>query len=531
MRWRITLLSILLLLKGCATVPPDLGRSDVDALVGERGVPVDAGGSGSRDSLVGSLTSQPLDAESAIRIALVNNPELQAIYAQLGIAAADVYAAGRIRNPVFSAAILDSNRAGDKDQLTFGLVASFTDLLTLRARQRLATAEFARMKQSIGSEVLRIAADAEAAYYRYVAARQVAALRAQIARAGLLSADLARRYHAAGNLTPRDLALQQAAAAEAQLAALEADAGRYSLRTDLATVLGLSVAGTWDAPARLPVPLEQEDALISLLALAKQSRLDLAAAHTSTDIVADRLGVTNWTRWLGELEVGAERERETDDTRLTGPTVAWEIPLFTQHRDEWLRVDAGLQIAIADVQRISIAVDNSVRLAYAATENAKARVDEYHHRLIPARMAAVERAQEEENFMLIGIFELLATKQQEYDAYQGYFETLRDYWLSRVELARAVGNSLPSSANIGDQRLDVDDYIRPQGAGKHSGHGGMGDDSRMAPVDHSQHTGKDNQRETSPVDHSQHIGKDIQREMDEVSPGQPVVPADPLQRH
>ena len=513
-QWRRILFTVLLALNGCTTLPPDLGRSDVDALVSERGKPVDAGTSQDGTSLVESLTSQPLDAESAIRIALVNNPELKASYAKLEIAAADVYTAGRIRNPVFSASVLDSNQSGDRDQLTFGLVASFTDLLTLSARKRLAAAEFARIKQSIGAEVLRVAADAEAAYYRFVAAKQVAALRSQIARAGMLSAALAERYHAAGNLTPRELALERAAAAEAQLAALEADAETYTLRTELATVLGLSVAGTWDAPPQLPAPLDQEDALTSLLELAKQSRLDLAAAHAHADIVADRLGVTGWTRWLGELDVGVERERETDGTRLTGPVAAWEIPIFTQHRDELLRVDAELQMAIADVQRLSIAVENSVHLAYAATENAKMRVDEYRHHLIPARRAAVDRAQEEENFMLIGIFELLTTKQQEYDAYQGYFEAVRDYWLSRVDLALAVGNSLPSSANINNQLLDVDEYIRPKTAGKHAGHGSMGDNSRIAPMDHSQHTGEDNQFND-----------------DEVYSDQSVIPPDPHPGH
>jgi len=289
------------------------------------------------------------------------------------------------------------------------------------------------------------------------------------------------------------LALERAAASEAQLNELEAEADAYGARTDLATVLGLSVAGAWDSPAQLPVPLDQEDALSDLLTLARESRLDLAAAHARADIISDRLGVIGWTRWLGELDVGVERERETDGARITGPTLAWEVPIFNQHEDALLRANADLQIAIADVERLSTAIENSVRLAYAATENAKARVVEYRDRLIPARIAAVARAQEEESFMLIGIFELLATKQQEYDAYQGYLETVRDYWLARTELARAVGNTLPSSANIGSKHLDVDEYVRPKTGGKHSGHGAMPDHSKMAPMDDSTQTMDDNQ--------------------------------------
>lgn len=486
--WGVTVPIALILLGGCASLPKDLGRSDVDALVEERGQPVEVFESDTGQTLVASLTAEPLTAETAIRIALVNNPRLKATYALLGFAAADVYEAGRIRNPIFSAAFLDSNQPGDRDQITYGLLTSFTDLLTLGARKHLATAEFAIMKQSIGAEVLEVAADAESAYYRFVAAKQVAALRKQVAKAGALSAALAERYHEAGNLTPRDLALERAAASEAQLDELGAEADAYGARSNLATVLGLSVAGTWDSPAQLPVPLDQEDAISDLLTLARKSRLDLAAAHARADIIADRLGIIGWTRWLGELDVGVERERETDGTLITGPTLDWEVPIFNQHKDAVLRANADLQIAIADVERLSTAIENGVRLSYAATKNANARAVEYRDSLIPARVAAVARAQEEESFMLIGIFELLATKQQEYDAYQGYLEAVRDYWLARAELTRAVGNTLPSSANIGSKRLDVDEYIRPKTGGKHSGHGAMPDHSKMAPMDDSTHT-------------------------------------------
>ena len=81
-----------------------------------------------------------------------------------------------------------------------------------------------------------------------------------------------------------------------------------------------------------------------------------------------------------------------------------------------------MQIAFSEVRRIATDVDNRVRLAYAALENARARIAEYRDVLIPQRIETVARAQEEVNFMLIGIFELIALKQDEYDAYQGYLD-------------------------------------------------------------------------------------------------------------
>ena len=48
--------------------------------------------------------------------------------------------------------------------------------------------------------------------------------------------------------------------------------------------------------------------------------------------------------------------------------------------------------------------------------------------------------------MIIGVFGLIQAKRQEYDAYQSYLEAIRDYWLARTDLMRAVGDRLPSEA-------------------------------------------------------------------------------------
>ncbi len=90
-RYSITTVIVFILLLGCTSIPKDLGRSDVDTLTGERGLPVDTRTLNNKDEFINSLTAEPLTAESAIRIALVNNKKLKATYAELGIAAADVY--------------------------------------------------------------------------------------------------------------------------------------------------------------------------------------------------------------------------------------------------------------------------------------------------------------------------------------------------------------------------------------------------------------------------------------------------------
>jgi outer membrane protein, heavy metal efflux system len=150
------------------------------------------------------------------------------------------------------------------------------------------------------------------------------------------------------------------------------------------------------------------------------------------------------------------------------------VPLFNRHQDALLRADTELQIALNDVRGIATDVDNSVRLSYAKVDNARARIAEYQDVMVPQRIETVASAQQEVNYMLIGIFELIALKQDEYDAYQGYLEAIRDYWLARAELGLATGTALPSNSQIGEQRVDVDQFTRPASGGMdHSAHSGM----------------------------------------------------------
>jgi cobalt-zinc-cadmium efflux system outer membrane protein len=155
-----------------------------------------------------------------------------------------------------------------------------------------------------------------------------------------------------------------------------------------------------------------------------------------------------------------------------------------------------------------------VRLAHAALQIARARIAEYRDVLIPQRVETVARAQEEVNFMLIGIFELIALKQDEYAAYEGYLDAIRDYWIARAELGLAVGAELPGSARADDTRFGVDEFLRPAPGGMdHSAHSGAAQklpkaESEQRPAkmpDHSMHMmNQQKQVEPSSGDHASH---------------------------
>lgn len=451
-------------LSGCASLPADSGRGDVAALLMARGHEVSAPEDPDVSRrLLAELSGKPLAAPDAVRIALVNNPRLKVEYAKLGIAAADVYEAGRLSNPRLSASILFVDEPGLADKIDFGLAQSFTSLLLLPARSRFAEGEFERVKQLVGAQVLNLASDTEVAYYHLVGAWQLVTMRKAVAMAAQASADLAQRFFNAGNISRLELALEQATASQAQLDLLQARADVTRARSTLNRLMGLAASeDDWKVSDRLPTPLAEEDPLTDLLGAADASRLDLAAARKRVSLFADALGVTRRFRYLGDIEVGISGERDTDDTRHLGPGLSLELPIFNQGKGRVSKAEVELQEAEAELRSLEIEISNSVQHTAAEVAAAKARAEQYRQSLIPLREAIVARTQEEVNYMLVGQFALLLVKQQEYDAYQGYLEAVRDYWIARTELAREVGAPLPSSDRIGPRALDAETLIEPK---------------------------------------------------------------------
>ena len=109
------LLTLGLLAAGCAPLPSTDARSVLAPELAARGLEVDD--STLLEELRGGLAGQEITPETAVRIALLNNPGLQAEYAVLGFAAADVYEAARPRNPSLSVSVLSSDESGAADQV------------------------------------------------------------------------------------------------------------------------------------------------------------------------------------------------------------------------------------------------------------------------------------------------------------------------------------------------------------------------------------------------------------------------------
>jgi outer membrane protein TolC len=474
-------LAVIAALGGCAGVAPRPDSRGVDALLVERGAqpmsPSTYEDVGADGPLVTELPAQPMTADSAVQIAMLHSPRLQQEYARLGLARAEVLEAVQISNPRFSISRLRP-QSGPGSQLTTALAMPIVDLLLLPARARLANADYERARLDIAAAILGVANDVRSAWYAYVGAQQVADMRTAVAEAAGLSAELAKRFYDAGNISELQLKQEQAAASEARIEAGKSRAEALRARLALNIIVGLSgQTSEWKTADRLPQPVAREDDPVELHSLARRNNLDLLAARHELAVANSVLASTRHWRWLGGSDIGYEREREVDGTRIQGPTLALELPIFNQGQARLARAEAMVAQAKARVALAELGADNAVRLGAERVRILRQVVVAHRDALIPQRESIVARSQDEQNFMLIGVFELLQAKAKEFDAYQGYLEAVRDYWLARVELARAVGQKLPSDADTPVQTPSVQEIITPATTGdkpatEHENHSG-----------------------------------------------------------
>ena len=438
---------------GCASTSPKESFRDVAQKVehqtGHR-VMWDQGGDDDAKvkQAIGKLLSAELSVDAAVQIALLNNPTLIATYEDLSIAQADVVQAGLLKNPVFTASYTASERdALSSPPLIFGLTQDFLDLLLMPSRKKLAKAQREQVKFRLIAEISDLAGRTRNAFIALQAAQQTAAMRQEIVDAGEAAVDLAMRQHQAGNLNEFDLANQQASFSQLQLGLAQSQLSVSQARADLAKLLGVwGPAMSFRVPDRLPELPAQEIVLDHLESSAIAQRADLSAATEQhrTLVYAVNLGKTS--RWFGVLNLGVDVARLKDGHIAVGPNLSIELPLFDQRQAVIARLEAMERAAASTERAVAIDIRADVNAVRARLVAARRTVEFYSKTILPTRRNLSRLAQVQYDAMLLGVYQLLQLKQQEVVAMSEYLDALRDYWIARSDLERAVGGRLPLAA-------------------------------------------------------------------------------------
>jgi outer membrane protein TolC len=437
-----------LLLAACAHFSQDGGfdavRSTAEPRIGQRALwkrtPEDQAGA-QRDTK--ELLARPLSADDAVRIALLNNGSLQAAFAELGIAEADVVQSGRLPNPRFTVRRSSAQGLNDVEEtVTLSVLA----LLTAPYVHAIDKQRFAAVQASCAAEIVQAAARTRTAYFAALAARETAHQRRAVEEAAEAGAELARRMRQAGNWSPLDEARERSFRTEA---ALELERGRLAeilAREELIESLGVDIEPEkLELAERLPdVPPSIEE-LTEIERTALDDRIDLKAMRANLDALARNLHLTRATRFVNVLDAGPTRVQQGPGSAPyeNGFEVTLEVPIFDTGAPPVHKAEARYAQALARYGQAAIEARVQVRKAYARLSAAHDIALRQRDEMLPLQKSVAEQDRLRYDAGQIGVFELLADSRMQIAGVSDYIQSVRDFWVARSSLDAALAGSAP----------------------------------------------------------------------------------------
>lgn len=440
-----------LVLAGCASLSSDGGSADVQALTA--GNPLVAGATAQRApdeasrKRIGELLARPLDAESAVRIALVNSPRVQDAFATLQLSDADRVQAASLPNPVFAFSRLSEGSEREFERmLSFNVVG----LLTLPWQARWAGQRHESAKLQAAQSVLVLAADTRRAWVRAVAAQQSVAYLRDAKEATEAGAELAHRMAKAGNWSTLQRTREQLLLADAAAQLARAEQAAVASREQLTRLLGLSGGDTaYTLPDRLPPLPNAAPELGDVQALALRDRLDVRSATAQNAAVAGSLGLTHATSVINAMELGVVRNTKFDNgadrSRSTkrGFELDLPIPVFDWGQARNGRAEALYLQSAARVRDVGVLAASEAREAWRGWNTAYAIARRYRDEVLPLRKQVNEEMVLRYNGMLASVWELLGETRASVLAVNAGIEAQRDFWLADTDLQLVLTGSSP----------------------------------------------------------------------------------------
>jgi cobalt-zinc-cadmium efflux system outer membrane protein len=450
-----SILSGALLVSGCAaSLSPDPAFHLVAATVQDRTgkqIQWDSGSEADQraHSHIDHLLKKQLSAPKAVQIALLNNRTLQASYANLGVAQADLVQAGLLSNPsIGGSALWPYSPQTAAANLTFGIVFNFIELFWKRYKEAVAESALEEVKYSISGTVIDHAAKTNLAFVDYVATLQQIELFRKVvnsARAGVVSAKAIRQ---AGNSTSLDFEQQQNVLTQAKLDLAGAEAASAGARENLNVLMGLTGRQTkiWRGPKRLPSAKGSTSLFDGIEQQAVERSIELAALRQKIITLGYKYQLTSRKALIPDIGIGAEIERNDSGAERefeAGPVFDVTLPLFDQGQAKRARGIMEIRQAQDQYWAMGVRVRSAARLARADLLTAQKTAVYYERAILPQKSRLLLATTQQYNAMQEDVFRLIRAKREQILAGRGYIDALRAYWRARSNYQQLKSGRLP----------------------------------------------------------------------------------------
>jgi len=444
-------------------------------------------------------TAVVLPAEQAVALALRNNRPLRADLEMIGQADAELLQASLMQNPMVSFMVMFPDGGGRSMLRGTGLpIQPLQDLWLIPFRKQAAAATLQQAVLRVADRAIETTATVKAAYVKLQYTQRAIVLLQENMRLAEQTAQIVQSRQVAGQATQVAYNLAHIRYQRLRSELLTMESEHRVVQRELLALVGF--AGAPDRWTVQPIH-EMQDQLVSpngedkLVALGADQRLDLKAAEWNAQAAERRIALMR-AEGLPDLALGFSFERAPATRGARGPTiparvgnataqalanqvygvkpmaqapavapwqpkvheVKWtlgpmidlEIPLFDQNQAQVAKAMYEHNQRLAEYEARVQDATRDIRAARVRQQQACEQLRLYRDEIMPEVQRNLELAQEAFITGQEGLTVYLQAQEDLIMTRRTILEFLRAYYLSGVDLERAVGGHIPpESADTG----------------------------------------------------------------------------------
>jgi cobalt-zinc-cadmium efflux system outer membrane protein len=386
------------------------------------------------------LLAQPLDANSAVRVALLNNRELRARLRALGVERGRLMQAGLLENPALEAEVAPERESRVEVRAEYDVMS----FVIMPMRKTAAKHELEAARLDAAGDVVELGYQVRGAFYALCASEQRLATAQVSLDAFAASSDAARAMLAAGNITELDASTQISAFERARIVVAKLELEVAERREELQRRLGLHGGPTrWSLAGPLEPAPEEALPAGDLATKVHEANLDLQALERRVAALGKRAGIARTEGLLPRLDVDVHALIGNPDPSLPsnlrwGGGVGLDVPVFNRNQGTRRALLAELDQNLELYQGLAINLQSQLRETTARVLSAHKRARQYQQVIVPAQNQVMLHTQLQYNAMQLGVFQLLEARRAQLEVALDYAETLREFWSARAELAALI---------------------------------------------------------------------------------------------
>jgi len=483
--WRVVLTFVCLgTLSGCAQVKPQADFARARQLIGDR-----TGAEDVYDPDACALSADDIEAiladglmvDEAVRLALLNNRQLQAEFMAIGVAKADLVQAGLLSNPTlaFSAQFPEG---GGRSNIQASLAQNIADLWQIPKRKKAANAGLEETVLRVAHFASNLAQETKIDYYRAKAAAQMLTVAEKNLELVTKSYEAVKAQREAGTASLLDENLSRGQVLSAELGVrnsrLEAANAKRTLARRLSLPQSVDPLALVDPLPEFSEPTPTAEEAIEL---ARESRLDIQAVEQSAQSLLARMelemrkvfpdfnigpflerpdrrampgrnvaaefvrsSLANGALTAPDIQSRSERqqERSQEIDFLLGPALSMTLPIFDQNQAQIAKAWYSYLRELKEYEALLIDIAQNVRSAVDEASTAQTNTVYYRNELVPQAIRSLEFASASYTAGQTNILTLLEAQRSALEGQRGLTNTLLEACIARARLEQEIGTRL-----------------------------------------------------------------------------------------